>query len=259
MIDIHCHIIPGIDDGPETLDQSLAMASMAVRDGINTIMATPHTLNGVYKNPVEKVSSRLIDLEKALAEKEIPVILRQGADVHLCPGMVQRIKSKDAGTIDNAGKFLLLELPDTLIPEYVKDEIFALKLNGITPIITHVERNAGLLRDLTVLYTLIRMGALSQVTAMSITGDFGEAVKQAVEKLLKLRLVHIIASDAHSPDHRPPILSHAVEQAAQILGSLDEAERMVKERPAAILAGLEPDVPEPKRENTGGFRRFFGL
>lgn len=259
MIDLHCHIIPGVDDGPETLEQSLSMASIAVRDGIHTVVATPHTLNGLYMNPVGKVSSCLTALKNALTEKKIPLTLRQGAEVHLCPGMVQRIEAGDVGTIDQAGKYLLLELPWPMIPEGIKKEISAFKLKGITPIITHAERNAAILRDITILYEFIRMGALSQITAMSITGHFGEAVKKSAKKLLQLRLAHIIASDAHSPDHRPPILSHAVEHAAEFLDSFEEAERMVTEVPAAILAGQMPDIPEPREEKAGIFRRTFKL
>ena len=127
----------------------------------------------------------------------------------------------------------------------MKAEIFALKMKGITPIITHPERHSAINRDMDILYELVRMGALSQVTAMSITGDFGGTVRQCAEVLLKHRLVHVIASDAHSPEGRPPVLSRAVDAAAEIVGSYEEAVRMVKELPAAILSGERVEIPEP--------------
>jgi protein-tyrosine phosphatase len=245
MIDLHCHILPGVDDGPESQDESLSMARKAVEDGIYAIVATPHTLNGIYINPIKEVTLRVAALQEALSKNHIKLQIYAGADVHLCPHMLEHIESGDAGTVNNAGKHIILEFPSQIVPPGVKDEIFSLKLNGITPIISHPERNSAIQHDTDILYELIRMGALSQVTAMSITGDFGEMALQCSERLLKHRLVHIIASDAHSSDSRPPILSQAVEAAAEIMGSYKEAEYMVTEVPATILSGDIIEIPEP--------------
>ena len=179
----------------------------------------------------------LSDLEKALAEKGLLLRLRIGGDVHVTPGMVEAIRSGRAVTLDNAGKYLLLELPSQSVPPGIKEEIFQLRIHGITPIITHPERNPAVYRDAGALEELVDMGALAQVTAMSLTGDFGEAVQKVSRTLLERRLVHVIASDAHSALDRPPVLSRGVEAAARVLGDPDEAERMVTEVPAAILAG----------------------
>ena len=124
-------------------------------------------------------------------------------------------------------------------------------LNGITPIISHPERNLVIQHDIDILYEFVHMGALIQVTAMNITGDFGGMVMQCAERLLRHRLVHVIASNAHSSDSRPPVLSQAVEAAAEILGNYDDAERMVKEVPALILSEDMPEIPEPKRAKRG--------
>lgn len=245
MIDIHCHILPGADDGPRSRADSLSMARMALEDGIHTIVATPHTLNGVYRNPIGQIRSMVRALQDSLVLEGIGLHVAPGADVHLCPEMMERIKSGDAGTINDAGKYVLLEFPPQNIPAGVKDEIFALKLNGITPIITHPERNLLIQHNLQILYDLVSMGALCQVTAMSITGDFGELSRRCVESMLERRLAHVIASDAHSADSRPPLLSRAVESAAEILGDYEAAERMVAGVPAAILAGEVVDIPEP--------------
>lgn len=246
VIDLHCHILPGMDDGPASQDESLGMARIAVKDGIHAVVATPHTLNGIYSNPLGKIIQKVESLQKTLFENNIDLLLNVGADVHLYPHLLDMIASGDAPTINDAGKFILLELPSlTILEKEVKDVIFTLKLNGVTPIITHPERNAIIQHDPEILYEFIGMGALSQVTAMSLTGDFGMRVKHSSETLLKLRLAHIIASDAHSFDNRPPVLSHAVECAADILGNNEEAERMVTETPSAILSGKMPDLPEP--------------
>lgn len=246
MIDLHCHILPGVDDGPHSPEESLEMARIAVKDGIRAIVATPHTLNGLYTNHLEEVIKRVHFLQSSFYENNIDLSLYVGADVHLCPHLVDKISSGEAPTVNDGRKFILLELPAMTFPrKEVKDEIFHLKLNGITPIITHPERNAIIQQDPETLYEFIQMGALSQITAMSITGEFGIDVKHSSETLLRHRLGHIIASDAHSAGSRPPVLSRAVEHATQILGDKEEAERMVTEAPRAVVSGKMPDIPEP--------------
>lgn len=247
MIDLHCHILPNVDDGSQSLEESLQMAEQAVEDGIKAMVATPHTLNGVNTNGVEDVLSGVAALQGALSANHLDLKLHPGADIHLCTDMVQRITSREACTINDTGKYILLELPSQMIPNGVKDEIFALKLNGITPIITHPERNTMVQHDPDILYQLVQMGALAQVTAMSLTGDFGEFIGQVSATLLRYRLVQIIASDAHSAKDRPPVLSGAVERAAEILKDYKAAEHMVTTVPAAILSGRTPDVQEPLR------------
>lgn len=251
MIDLHCHILPGVDDGAKSLEESLLMARRAVEDGIHTIVATPHTLNGIYINSAREVTPKVASLQETLSKKHIKLQLYVGADVHLCPHMLELIESGDAGTINNARKYILLEFPSQVVPPKVKDEIFSLKLNGITPIISHLERNPVIQHNIDILYEFIRMGALCQVTAMSITGDFGGIAMQCAERLLRHRMVHVIASDAHSSESRPPVLSQAVEAAAEILENYDDAERMVTEVPAAILSGNMPDIPKPKLAKRG--------
>ena len=247
MIDLHCHILPGVDDGSKSLEMSLRMARLAVADGIKAIVATPHTMDGVYENRAPDILPRVEAFQAALYEEGIDLRMYPGADVHLCSGMVERIRNDDVCSINHAGKFVLLEMPSQSVPSGIKDEIFALKLNGITPIITHPERNAVIQHDTGILHELVRMGALAQVTAMSLTGDFGEFIGRVSATLLRCRLVHIIASDAHSDEDRAPLLSCAVERAAEILKNYEEAENMVKTFPAAILSGQTPDVPEPVR------------
>lgn len=247
MIDLHCHILPGIDDGASSDAESLSMARRAVEDGIHTVVATPHTLNDVSTNPPTEVSRHVSHLREMLLRENIPLILCPGSDMHICVKMAERIKKGEAGTINDGGRYVLVEFPVQTIPPDSHEELFQLKLNNITPIITHPERNTVFQHQTGILYDWVSKGCLVQITAMSITGEMGEDAMQCAHRLLELRLAHVIATDAHSSDNRPPVLSAGVEAAAQILGSLQEAQAMVEDRPAAIIAGKPVDIPAPRQ------------
>jgi len=235
-----------VDDGAADMEESLDMAKQACADGIRTIVATPHTLNERYDNPFQKVKDRVATLREAFFKAQLAINLHPGSDAHICKNMAERVVSGEAGTINGNGRYVLAELPPQVIPSGFREELFRLKLKGISAIITHPERNLELQNQTEALNRLVEMGCLLQITAMSITGEFGEAAMVCAHKLLDLRLAHVIATDAHSAAGRPPILSPAVEAAAQILGSIEEAEAMVLARPKAILAGDPVDVPEPR-------------
>ncbi len=233
------------------------MAHRAVSDGIQTVVATPHTLNEVYENPFEKVKEHIARLQKIFLEDHIPLTLCPGAEAHICPRMADRVRAGEIATVNGGGRYILVEFPVQALPSGYRQALFQLKLDGITPIITHPERNMVFQQRLDILYDLAEMGCLFQITAMSVTGEFGEEALDSSHKLLALRLAHVIASDAHSSQNRPPILSRAVEAAGQILGSQEEAETMVRQRPRAILDGDLVQRPEPVRPDTRKKRRFW--
>ena len=262
MIDIHSHILPGLDDGPQTMEESIRMCRIAYQDGIRTIVATPHTLNGVYQNGRSTILTRVNELNDALNNSELPpgqrpsraggrtqnpelpLRILPGSDVHLCETTLQQVDQGEAITIGDGGKYIMIEFPSQAIPYQGERVLFQLLGRGLIPIISHPERNLEIGKRPGRYYEIIKMGCLGQVTAMSLTGEFGPKVRQWAEKLLKSWLVHFIASDAHSPNGRPPILSAAVKAAAKIVGK-EEAEKMVTEYPKAILEGRRPNIPEP--------------
>lgn len=245
MIDIHCHILPGIDDGPSNFADSILMANQAIADGIHTIVATPHTHNDIYFNPPNRVVEEVDRFQTILLEKHLRLEICPGSDVHVCSGLTEKVLSRQVSTINNTMRYLLVEFPFQAIPEGIENELFRLRLNGITPIITHPERNLIFQYNLDSLRDLIAIGCLVQVTAVSITGGFGSEAMESVHQMLELRMAHIIATDAHSPDNRPPVLSEAVEVASMVLGNEGEAMAMVTERPNAIINGEAVDVPKP--------------
>lgn len=262
MIDLHCHILPGLDDGPQTMEEAIRMCRIAYQDGIRTIVATPHTLNGVYQNGKSTILSKVEELNDALNNSELPpgqrpswaggrtpnselnLKILPGSDVHLCEMTLQQVDQGEAVTVGDLRKYIMIEFPSQAIPHQAERVLFQLLGRGLIPIISHPERNLEIGKRPGRYYEMIRTGCLGQVTAMSLTGEFGPKVRQWAEKLLKSWLVHFIASDAHSVNGRPPILSAAAKAAAKIVGR-EEAEKMVTEYPKAILKGQRPQTPEP--------------
>ena len=245
MIDLHCHILPGTDDGAEDIDESLDMARVAAADGIHTLVATPHVGNGVYAPTPENVDDAVAVLQRVLNQHRIPLKIIAGAEMHLRPGLRDLYRSGRGPTIGGNGRFMLLELPVHAVPPGASELIFSFKMDGITPILAHPERNTAIQQDPDILLQLVETGALVQVTAMSVTGAFGSRAGACAARLLKRRLVHVIASDAHDADYRRPALTAAVAAAAEILGDRTQALDLVTRIPQHILDGAVPQVPEP--------------
>ncbi len=264
MIDLHCHILPGLDDGPGEMEEAIRMGQLAYEDGIRTIVATPHILNGLYRNDKSLILSKVEELKDALnnsalkldsairnpcpsgrrAQSEMDLKILPGADVHLSERILQQVEKGEVVTVGDGGKFILTEFPYQSIPPQAEKILFHLLGRGLIPIISHPERNLEIMRKPGRYYEMIRMGCLGQVTAMSLTGDFGPQIRDCAERLMKSHLVHLIATDAHSVDRRPPLLSPAVKAAEKMVGR-KEAEKMVAEYPRAILQGKRPDLPDP--------------
>jgi len=253
MIDLHNHILWGMDDGPSTRGDSIEMCRIAYSDGIRTIVATPHTLNGLHQNHRPSILARVRELN-AVIRKQLSInssevnklTILPGADVYLCEQTLRQLDKGNVTTLGDGGKYLLVEFPFTGIPYGAEEVLHQLITRRISPIISHPERNLEVERNPKRYHEMIRMGCLGQVTAMSLTGGFGPGSRRLAESLLSKGLIHIIASDAHSTDGRPPILSDGVCVAAKIVGE-EEALRMVTEYPQSILEGRWPDVPEPNK------------
>jgi len=205
MIDLHAHILPGLDDGAETLDESIEMCWLSYQDGVRTIVATPHILPGIYKNDRSKILSKLHELNEAFIHSELrtpnselSLKILPGADVHFSLDMLQLCENGEIVTVNDNGRYLMVEFDFQGIPYHAEDVLFQMIMHGIIPIITHPERNLEIARSPNRYYEIIKMGCLGQVTAMSLTGGFGPGVRRIAEKLLKNRLAHVIASDSHS-------------------------------------------------------------
>ncbi|MEA3386354.1 MAG: CpsB/CapC family capsule biosynthesis tyrosine phosphatase [Thermodesulfobacteriota bacterium] len=243
MIDLHCHILPNLDDGPREWQESLEMCKIAFRDGIHTIVATPHIKPGVYEPEKKLILSRIKELNIRIKQTNwvtgsVPLTILPGAEVHLQPDIISKIDDVAINPLTGPIRYFCLELPDYFLFPRVKELIQELISKDIVPILTHPERNLTIMRNKKILFEFIKAGVLSQVTAMSITGEFNREIQKITRKMITSGLVHIIASDAHSRDWRPPILSRAVEETAKIIG-IDRAEKMVRNIPQAVIEGKE--------------------
>lgn len=251
MIDLHTHILPGLDDGAADLETSIEMARMAYADGVHTIAATPHNLDWKADMGRVQVHARVAELQAALDEAGVSVRLVPGVEAYLTPDIARQA---DGGQVFCLGDthYILVELPLQQYPTYVEQAIFDLQIKGLTPILAHPERNAILAKEPQRLYQLVEKGLLTQLTAASLTGTFGQEVQEAAELFLTHKMAHVIASDAHGLGSRSPVLSEAVQAAAALVGQ-EKATAMVSTVPEAILAGkrfyVESAIPiKPKKK-----------
>ncbi|EOV9526563.1 tyrosine-protein phosphatase [Bacillus cytotoxicus] len=202
MIDLHCHILPGIDDGAQTITDSLAMAKQAVSEGIHTIVATPHHQNGKYVNERVHVLQKVNQLNEELKQHDIPLNILPGQEVRLYGDLLEDYEAGKIVTLNETNKYVLIEFPSNHVPRYTDQLLYELRVKGIIPIIVHPERNAELIERPERLYDLVNKGTLTQVTAGSLLGKFGKKIKKFSLQLVEHNLTHMIASDAHNTTSR---------------------------------------------------------
>jgi protein-tyrosine phosphatase len=238
MIDLHCHMLPGIDDGAPDEATSLEMARIAVADGIETTACTPHIYPGLYENDSAGIKARIKSLQGRLFEEGIALKLTIGADAHLTPELLGRLKAGTAPSLAG-GRYFLLEPPHTVAPPRFSESMFDFVAAGYVPVLTHPERLSWIKQHYAVFVALVKTGVWMQITAGSLNGRFGGAAKYFGEKMLDEGLVHILATDAHSTRHRAPLLAEGQRAAEKYVG-MDEARRLVFDRPQAILDNRPP-------------------
>lgn len=238
MIDLHSHILPGIDDGAPDLDVSLEMARIAVADGVAVQACTPHIFPGVFDNSGPQIRRAVAALQRRLDENAIPLRLVTGADAHVVPNMVNGLQTGEILSLADT-RYVLVEPPRHVAPPRMERFFFELLAAGYVPILTHPERLTWIETRYETFVQLCRAGVWMQVTAGSLTGAFGRRPKYWAERMLSEALVHILASDAHGARRRPPDLAKGRAAAAKWLGE-EEAEQLVSVRPRAILENAAP-------------------
>jgi protein-tyrosine phosphatase len=244
MVDIHHHLLPGLDDGALDLETSISMARLAAADGITHIICTPHASSRYAFSPA-LIAEKLSTLRSALAAESIPITLATGCDFHLSYDNIKDAIANPRKYSLNAGDYLLIELPDHGLSTSLEEIFYQLRLAGLILILTHPERNPTLQRDHARLAAWLREGMFVQITAGSLLGRFGETARKMSHALLTSRWVHFLATDAHNLTSRPPLLSEARDLVAARYGEAYAA-RLCTENPTAVFNGLAmPEQDEP--------------
>ncbi len=222
MIDLHSHILPGLDDGAQTMEQALAMARAAVDEGIRIVAATPHHLSGSYLNPARAIQAELAVFNERLRAENIPLTVICGQELRVNASFLEELFAGGALPL-NGSRYLLIELPAAAIPANLEDIVHELQVAGYVPIIAHPERNLAIAEQPDQLARLVELGALSQLTTHSLCGRFGGKLQRLSLELCRRNLVHVLASDAHDAQRRSYLMGEAYSLVRRKLGDRAEA------------------------------------
>ncbi|MBD7909411.1 tyrosine-protein phosphatase [Sporosarcina gallistercoris] len=210
MIDIHMHILFGVDDGPQTIEETMRILEIAHSEGITDIIATSHALHPQYHVAADEVRSQVRLLNDIIESSNLGITLHSGQEIRLAEDIVDKLKEKTLLTMADS-RYILLELPSGSVPHYTTSIIQKLLAEGVTPVIAHPERNRGIAEKPERLERLVRAGALAQITAGSVAGSFGKNIQKLSLQLLEANLIHLYGSDAHNTTVRPPLFEKGLD------------------------------------------------
>ncbi|MBM7095670.1 tyrosine protein phosphatase [Bacillus sp. H-16] len=253
MIDIHCHILPNLDDGPANKEEALELGKAAFEEGIHTILATPHHQHPHYHNDKNTILASIEELNLIFKDHQIDVKILPGQETRIYGELLEGFKNEEILTL-NEGKYFFVEFPSSEIPRYSKRLLYDVQQQGLKPIIVHPERNQAVMKDPYRLYELVQGGCLTQLTAGSITGKFGKKIKRLSEDLIEANLAHFIASDAHDTIRRPFLLKDAYDGIEREFGI--ETRFYFQENAELLVEGNQVMVEPPQRVKT---KKFLGL
>jgi protein-tyrosine phosphatase len=254
LVDIHSHICFGVDDGAQTIEDSIAMLELAAESGTTDIVATPHS-DLKYNFNYDLVKSRLDQLREKMGDR---IRIHQGCDFHLFFDNIENCKTDRSRFTINGHRYLMVEFADHSIPKTIVNIFQEMIQNDITPVITHPERNKLLMGRVNELVQWVRFGCLIQVTAQSFTGRFGKSAEEGAKRLMNQRMVHFIASDAHDTEWRPPDMREPYQYIASEYGD-HVAERLFVTNPRMTLTGkyLECEDPDDEVEQSKPWYKFW--
>jgi len=253
MIDIHSHILYGLDDGSQSPEETLAMARQAVEQGITGIVATPHHLDGTYVNPPDKVQQRIEDVKQLLYQHQIPLEVLAGMEIHVYGDVVDDLKNRNLITYNHLDRHILLELPHDHVPRYMEKLIFDIQCSGYVPIIPHPERNKEIRETPNQLYRLVKQGAMAQLTAASVVGKFGKKIQKCSFDLIEHHMIQFIATDAHNVGNRGFTLKEAYEVVHTKFGQ--DYVALFQESAQKIIQGKDCLVIPPEKVR----KKFLGI
>ncbi len=255
MIDIHAHVLPGVDDGPGNFYESLEILRGGILEGIHGVVCTSHVMENLTPELEKKFMEKFLKLKELAAKEGLGISLWLASELMSTANFDFH---SPIATFNNNGKYLLIELPMAQMPSGVGEIFFQLNLEGIHPILAHPERNTVIMQKPQVIYEFINRGVLMQINSGSITGVFGKRPKDTAMLMLEHNLVHFVASDCHNPASRPMSLKRSFSVVQDKFGK-KRAEDLFIKNPAKAVAGEEIDIgePMPVKKRPGGFLSLF--
>lgn len=242
MIDIHSHILSGIDDGPKKIEESCVMLINASTSGVETIVATPHLVDGASKERIAECNRKVNELQYIARAREISIDIKVGFECYITPELTNSNLDLAEITINNNGKYILVEFPMYNIPFYAKDIFANMKEKGITPILAHPERNLAIIQNPNILFDLVSNGCIAQLNAGSILGRYGRTINGTARILLSHKMIHLVASDMHSSSS--PLIAQSLSAISAIVGH-DRASFMSNDIPKSIIMGEDFEIDKP--------------
>lgn len=260
IIDLHSHLIPSVDDGAKSIEDSLTIARQGVEDGVSHVVLTPHHRNGQFVNHKKDVLEETKKLQAIYDQAGVNLKVYPGQEIRITENLLDDLYNDNLLSLDAGGKYYLIEFPTAKVPEFAFSLILELINQGITPIIAHPERNHGFAKDYHLLYKFIEAGCLSQITSSSYVNLYGEKFQGIAKDMIGLDLAHILASDVHNTDFRPYNLTQAYQQLEADFGS--EKVQYFKDNARNILNG-DPVIKRPPQQVKASKKKkgfnFFGL
>ncbi|MRI80846.1 hypothetical protein GIY11_02230 [Aerococcaceae bacterium DSM 109653] len=253
MIDLHSHLIPGVDDGAEDLEKSLELARLAVSEGVEHMVLTPHHRNGRYLNRKADVLAAVQQLREDYKTAGIPMKVYASQEIRINEQFFDDLYNDDLLPLDESGRYYLIEFPTASIPDYAWSLINEMINQGITPVIAHPERNHVFAKDMNLLQKYIEAGCVSQITSSSYVGLYGSKLQDICNKMIGLNLIHILASDVHHMKHRPINLEKAFDILRQEHGQ--ETVDYFQENARSIFNGDPVKARKPQKKR----KKFLGL
>jgi protein-tyrosine phosphatase len=241
MIDLHSHLLPGIDDGSKDWEESLEMARQAVADGTTELQITHHVLDNSQYRLEGEILEKYAEMKRLLQAKKIKLTLHLACEIFYQPDMEL---DHQISTFNNNGRYFLVEFPMQGIPRGVDDTFFQMILDGKTPVIAHPERNVGFLKNPNRVYEFAQRGVLFQMNAGSLGGKYGDGVAALATALMNSRLIHFFGSDGHNTRSRKVCMGEDYKMVRDMWGDR-VAHRIFYENPRRALAGQEIKIPEP--------------
>lgn len=254
MIDLHCHILPNLDDGAKTVQEAIQMAKAAVDEGITKIVATPHDKNGQYENSKTTILESVSNFNRQLQDINLPLEILPGQEIRLHGELLEDYKNSKLLTINDGGKYVLIEFSSNHVPTYAEQLLFDIQLNGLLPVIVHPERNQQIVESPEILFQFIKNGALSQVTASSVAGNFGKKLQRFSLQLIEHHMAHIIASDAHNLTGRAFRMKEAFRVIDNEFG--EDVSYLFMENAELVVSGMHVYKQAPERIKK---KKFLGL